>query len=182
MNQGTGTQDVWASRVRWIHWLMALLMIGMMVGGFVMADMPKDDPLKYPMYDFHKATGMVLLFLIVVRIVIRLTVKAPAYPKSMPRWQCLVAHALHGILYLLMIALPVSGYLMSTYAGYPVSFYGLFDFPMLVNENDEAFEVFHDGHEIFGAVVAALVILHALAALKHHVVDKDDILKRMLGR
>ena len=94
--------------------------------------------------------------------------------------QYVLAEAAHGILYLLLLVLPFSGWMMSTAAGYPTAFFGLFEFPMLVGENHDLHEALEEVHETLFNAVVVVAVLHALAAVFHHVWMKDDTLRRML--
>jgi cytochrome b561 len=98
----------------------------------------------------------------------------------MPAWQQTVAHALHGLLYLLLLLLPMSGWLYSSASGFPVVYLGVVPLPDLVHKDRALAQVLREVHEAGGWLLFATVLLHAAAALKHHLVDHDDTLKRML--
>jgi cytochrome b561 len=165
------------SRVaKWLHWAMALLIIGNLAGG-LLHDI--DPRLIMPL---HKATGILILGLTVLRFLWRLTHRPPAYPTTMANWERWASTIAHMALYALMILVPVTGWLMSSAGRYPISFFGLFEVPKLDVPQTEAFgEMMSERHELLGYAMIALLLLHIAAALRHHYVKKDGILARMLG-
>lgn len=165
------------SRVaRWLHWGMALLIIGNLAGGLLHDINPG---LIMPL---HKANGILLLVLVVVRIVWRLTHKAPAWPESMSGGVRLASSATHFALYALMVLIPLSGWIMSSASERPIGFFGLFDVPKFgVTKDDLIAGISHESHEILAFALIGLLVLHIAAALRHHFVLKDGIMARMLG-
>ena len=161
------------------HWLVALMIIGAFTMGLVMTEMSL-SPTKLKYYSWHKWAGVTILGLASLRLLWRLAHPAPAYPASMPGWQKSSANLLHGMLYLLMFAVPVSGYLYTLSAGYPVVYFGLFELPVLIEKNDELKPVLQAVHFWFNMTLAAAVGIHIAAALKHQFIDRDGVLKRML--
>ena len=162
------------------HWLIALMIIGSFTLGLVMTEMPGISPTKLKFYSWHKWAGVTILALATLRLLWRLTHPAPAYPASMPGWQKTTANVLHGLLYVLMFAVPLSGYLYTLSAGYPVLYFGLFELPVLIAKNDEIKPVLKDVHFWLNMGLAGAVALHVAAALKHQFIDRDGVLKRML--
>lgn len=131
----------------------------------------------------HKSIGFTVLVLSLMRLGWRLGHPVPPLPALMPVWQKGVAHATHFFLYVAMIGLPMSGWLMSSAAPkrYPMNFFGLFDIPYLPVAQVKAMAgLWHETHEILGFVTIAIVVLHVAAALKHHLIDKDDVLVRIM--
>jgi cytochrome b561 len=163
-----------------LHWLIALLIIGLLALGLTMEDFPM--PAKFTAIQFHKSVGLLVLMLVVVRVAYRFTNPAPMLPKGTPKWQVGLAHATHTFLYVLMFAMPISGWLMSDAAGYHPAFFGLQIVPTLVEQGNAWGKVFHETHEIGGNLFLFLLAMHVGAALFHHVWVKDDILRRMLPR
>ncbi|KAF0224437.1 MAG: cytochrome [Rhodospirillaceae bacterium] len=161
-----------------LHWIMALLIIGLWCLGLVLEDLPKGD-LRGQMFGLHKAFGTIVLILAATRLTWRLTHSAPPLPDGMPGLERLAAKAGHAALYLLMIALPLDGILMSQTGGREVSVFGWVA-PTLMGKNDFWHEVFEDGHGLLAWALAAILVGHVLAALRHHFVVKDDVLARML--
>ncbi|HQS96140.1 MAG: cytochrome B [Novosphingobium sp. 17-62-19] len=132
-------------------------------------------------YPLHKGTGMVILVLSLARIGWRFTWTTPEWPTTMGRLQRLTAKGTHATLYVLMLVLPVTGWIMSSAnSKYPISIWGLFEWPKLAVAKGSALaEVSHEGHEVLGFLMAGLVVLHIVAALHHHFIIKDNILRRM---
>lgn len=162
-----------------LHWLIAALIIGAFVLGTIMTDMRiSQTKLKY--YSYHKWIGITVLALVAIRLINRLLSKPPAYAVAMPAWQLKAAEMMHWLLYLLMFAVPVSGYLYTCAAGYPVVYLGLFELPSLIAANPDIKDSLKQIHELLNYLMLASVILHVLAALKHQLIDKDHLLKRMM--
>ena len=161
------------------HWLLALMIIGSFTMGLLMTEMSL-SPTRLQYYSWHKWAGVTILGLATMRLLWRLTHAAPAYPQTMPGWQKTAANALHGLLYVLMFAVPVSGYFYTLAAGYPVVYFGLFELPVLIAKNDELKPVLKEVHFWLNMGLAASVGVHLAAALKHQFIDRDGILKRMM--
>lgn len=132
-------------------------------------------------YPLHKGTGMVILVLSLARVGWRFTSAMPSWPDTMGSLQRLAAKATHAALYVLMLVLPVTGWIMSSAnSKYPISVWGLFEWPKLgVTKGSALAEAAHEGHEILSFLMAGLVMLHIAAALHHHFIIKDNILRRM---
>ena len=164
---------------KFLHWSIVILIIAQYVIIESTEEMA-DGPGKLETIGLHKSLGMLVFGLALVRIVWKLASGGKPEPVPMPRPQRIAAAAGHGLLYLLILAQPLTGWLMSSYGGYPTSFFGWFDFPMLVGENHDTHEVFEEVHEALFFTMVAVAVLHALAALYHHFVMKDHSLRRML--
>jgi cytochrome b561 len=133
------------------------------------------------LFDWHTALGLSVLALMLVRLGWRLTHDMPSPPATSPGWQNAAARFVHLAFYVLLVALPVSGWLLTSVEGDPVSYFGLFPVPALPVPGGEASEdLIEETHEILGNVLLGLAALHVLAGLKHHFVDRDDVLRRML--
>ena len=163
------------------HWLVALMIIGAFTMGLIMTEMSL-SPTKLKYYSWHKWAGVTILGLASVRLLWRLTHPAPAYPSSMPVWQKNSANVLHGLLYLLMFAVPLSGYFYTLSAGYPVVYFGLFELPVLIDKNDALKPVLQSVHFWLNMTLAGAVGIHIAAALKHQFIDRDGVLKRMFPK
>ncbi|MGE5546953.1 MAG: cytochrome b [Solirubrobacterales bacterium] len=161
-----------------LHWLMALLIIGLIAVGAVMEDLPKGD-FRNQVFGIHKAIGVIALALVVLRLGWRGTRGAPALPADMPAREQLFAKLGHMALYLLMVLAPIAGILMSQSGGRPVVVLG-WTLPVLIGKDEALHEVFEGLHGLTTWGLAALVALHAAAAFRHHFMLKDDILRRML--
>lgn len=159
------------------HWLMAVLIIALLALGLYMINLPKGLE-KTTLYGWHKEYGFLVLILVNLRFIWRLANKMPRL--SMPLFQQIMAKLVHWALYLFMFAMPISGWLISSAAGVRVSFFGLFSLPNLIPPKLELVSLFKMAHEWFAYSLIAIIILHTLAAFKHHLIDKDDILTRIL--
>jgi cytochrome b561 len=168
-----------SSRV--IHWLMALLIIFMLGLGNYMGFIAKDSPNRMEIYSLHKSLGVVALIFIFIRIINLLFKKPPALPTTMNKIEITLAHLGHLSLYLLMIVVPLSGYLMSNSSGYPVHLFAI-EMPILMSANFKFAALFHEVHEISANLLILVLAFHILAVIKHRFFDKaeNDVLKRML--
>lgn len=162
------------------HWLIALLIIGSFSMGLVMTEMPGITPTKLKFYSWHKWAGVTILGLATLRLLWRLAHPAPPYPATMPAWQKTTANLLHGLLYVLMFAVPLSGYFYTLASGYPVVYFGLVELPVLIAKDDALKEVLKGVHWWLNMGLAGCVALHVGAALKHAFVDRDGVIRRML--
>ena len=163
-----------------LHWLIALLIVGTFTLGLVMTDIPGLTPTKLKYFSWHKWAGVTVLLLAALRLLWRLKNPAPAYPATMKPWEKQAAHLTHGALYVLMFAVPLSGYFFTLAAGVPVVYFGLFQLPVLIAKNPELKEALEPVHYWLNMLLAALVAGHVLAALKHQFIDRDTVLRRML--
>ena len=164
-----------------LHWLTALLVIGLAVVGLLMTELP-NSALKVQVYALHKSFGLTVLALTAFRLLWRLIAGAPDETPA-PRLQQLAARAVHWALYALLFALPLSGWLFNSAAGFPLKWFGWITLPKLfTGYNPELRQLAHELHENGFYLLALLLLLHAGAALYHHYVRKDDTLNRMTGR
>ena len=161
-----------------LHWTVATLIITAFAMGWIMTRMDI-SPLKLRVYSWHKWVGITVLASFFVRALWRITHSPPA-PVQMPVWQRWSAHAVHGLLYAMMLLQPISGWLYSNAAGYPIVYLGLIRLPNLISKDKGAAYTFERLHGAGGLLLAAAIGLHTLAALKHHLIDRDDTLRRML--
>jgi cytochrome b561 len=165
-----------------LHWSMAVLLIALTALGLYMVALPDVgfDTRKITLILYHKEFGMLMLALLVVRLAWRVTQILPRLVAHLPDWQKVIARFVHLCFYALMIALPMTGWLMSSAAGFPVSFLELFTLPDLIGRDDYVFQQLIDIHRWLGYALAALIVVHAAAALRHHFAYHDDTLRRML--
>ncbi len=178
----TNSADRYGLVSRLLHWLMALLILAMIGVGAYMADLDKENPLRAQLYTLHKETGVTILVLAVLRILWILASRPPVLPAVLQRWEVILARMTTSLLYFLMLATPIAGFLMTNATGKPVSYFGLFDLPLLIGENHDLHEILEDVHGFLAFTVLTLACLHAAGALKHRFIDKDpeaDVLKRM---
>lgn len=177
--QWRNTDERYGAIAKLFHWLIGLGIIGMLCVGLYMVGMPM-SPDKFKVYGLHKAIGATILFLVVLRVLWRFSNPVPLLPSDMPRWQAWGAHLSHLALYGLMFAIPLTGWAMSSAAGFPVSVFGLFTLPNLVAPDNELREFFGEAHEWLAYGLIAVLLAHVGAALEHHFIRKDTILRRML--
>ncbi|HWV18626.1 MAG TPA: cytochrome b [Rhodocyclaceae bacterium] len=162
-----------------LHWLMAVLILGMFGLGLYMVDLPL-SPQKLKFYSYHKWAGITVLTLALLRVLWRILHQPPALPASQPRWQQFAAHSAHGLLYVLIFVVPLTGWLMSSALGFPVVWFGVLPLPDLIDKDKELGELLKLVHRYLNYTFLVLVVGHALAAIKHHWLDRDGTLNRML--
>lgn len=162
-----------------LHWLIALLLSGMIALGFYMHDLPL-SPEKLQLYAWHKWAGVSVFLLVMVRLAWRLTHLPPPLPWQMSALQRMMAHAGHLALYGLMLAIPLSGWLMSSAKGFQTVWFGVLPLPDLLAKDKVLGNQLQTVHMGLNLTLIAMVAVHIAAALKHHFFDKDDILIRML--
>ncbi len=164
---------------KFFHWVIAALIIGLIIAGLYMTDMEASDN-KWELYNLHKLFGVIVLGLIIFRIIWKILNKGkPAMLDTYSKAERIVAATVHGMLYIMMLVMPLSGWLMSSFGGYSVMFFGI-DIMLPVEKDKDIGTIFHEIHNIGGSVFIILLTLHIAGALKHHFIDKDITLKRML--
>lgn len=163
-----------------LHWLIAVLVIANFTLGLVMVDIPGLTPAKLRYFSWHKWAGVTVLLLATLRLLWRLLHRAPALPDTMPAWEKSAAHASHFLLYVLLFAVPLSGYFYSLAAGVPVVYFGVIELPVLIGRDPELKELLETTHFGLNMLLAATVSLHVAAALKHQFIDHDSVFRRML--
>ena len=161
-----------------LHWLMAWIIIAVYFLGLSIEALPV-GPDRIQVIGWHKWLGVTIAFLWGFRVLWRAGHRPPPLPSTSPAWQNNVSHLVHITLYILMIAIPVSGWLMSSAKGYTTNFFGLFDLPNLLTKDKELGHTLKEIHEVLANSLIALVGLHIGAALKHQIIDKDNLLDRM---
>ncbi|MFA9216775.1 MAG: cytochrome b [Sphingomonadaceae bacterium] len=162
-----------------LHWIIALLIVIAFAVGLTMVDLPL-SPQKAKVFAYHKWIGITVLALVLVRVVWRATHAVPA-ELPMPGWQLLAARATHVLLYLLMVAIPLVGWLYTSAAGFPVVYFKLVQLPDLVGKDKELALLLKLVHKVLAWSLSGVVALHVAAALKHHFINRDATLKRMLA-
>jgi len=173
------TPDRYATRAVLVHWLIAALVLSALPLGFYMSGLPL-SPYKLQLISYHKWLGVTVLLLFLPRLLFRLTKPVPVPVGSAPSWQRKVAAVTHGLLYALMFAVPLTGWLMSSAKGFPVVYLGVLPLPDLVGKDQALGDFFKSAHEVLTLGLLTLVGLHIAAALKHHVIDCDETLVRMV--
>ncbi len=161
-----------------LHWLLALAILAAFTVGMYMTDLPFSME-RLKLYNQHKWAGITILALSALRLLWRLFHRPPAEP-AMPAWQALAARAVHGLLYLAFFAVPLSGWAYSSAAGFPVVWFGLVQLPDLVGPDKALAESLKELHHLLAYGLAALVLAHVAAALKHQFIDRDGLIHRIL--
>ena len=165
---------------RVLHWTVAVLIIGLLWLGWYMVDLSYYDAWYNASLTWHKALGMVALVAGAVKLGWVMGTHAPAPLASMAAWERMATRAMHGILLAMMVAIPVTGYIVSTSSGAGVGVFGWFEIPALLPANEGLRDLAIALHFYLAYITAALVLLHAAAALKHRFVDRDGVPRRML--
>lgn len=173
------TIHAYGSVAKTFHWLMFLLVAGLLAAGFIMEGMEL-GPDKIRLYGLHKSIGIAVLALALLRLTWKAVNIAPPLPGTMRKFDKFAAQAMHWLLYAMMIAMPLSGWLMSSASGFSVSVFGWFTLPDLIAPDKETAKLLRAVHGWAAWGIIAMVTLHAGAALLHHFYYKDNVLKRML--
>lgn len=162
-----------------MHWIIALLLILMLLGGFFLDDVP--DQYAPTVYMLHKSFGLSILALMLLRVIWIIRTGKPALPPSVPLWQKFLSRLVQYALYFFVLLMPLVGWMMSVAAGRIPRFFGLFNLPLPGIEPDEALaKLMAEAHETIAWIIIGLVVFHVAGALKHHFIDKDNVLRRML--
>lgn len=172
--------DRYTAVARALHWSMALLILANLPLGFFSDAI--EDGLGVSLVWVHKSIGLTVLALVVVRIGWRLMHPPPPLPTSVPAWESKLAGSVHLVLYALMILMPLTGYIMSSAGKYPLTWFELFGVPKLpVTRDDPIVGLSGGAHEILGWIMLVVAVGHIGAALRHHLILRDGVLKRMLA-
>ncbi len=172
--------DRYSTGSKWLHWIVALIIIILLPISFFLSDFPKEmQPLAYMI---HKSLGLTVLVLMLLRLLWIVHTGRPELPFSVPRWEKILSLIVQNSLYVFLILMPLSGWIMSISADRTPVYFGLFEVPLFGIPVDKSLsELFAKIHEIIAYILATLVTLHLLGALKHDLIDKDKIMHRMLG-
>jgi cytochrome b561 len=162
-----------------LHWIVAILIIFNLCYGLYTVNLPF-SPQKLKLFSYHKWVGVTIFTLAAARLLWRLWHPAPALPAGMKPWEMKAAHAAHVLLYVLFFAAPLTGWLFSSAAGFQTVYLGVLPIPDLLSKNKELADVLRIAHHWINYAMAAVIVLHVAAALKHHFIDRDDVLTRML--
>jgi cytochrome b561 len=172
------TAEAYGSLAKFLHWAIVLLIVPQYFLAEAADELPNGIE-KLQILNWHKSLGMMVLLLALARIGWKVVNHGLPGPIGEP-WQRKAAAAGHGLLYLLILAQPISGWAMSSAANYPVTLFGWFQFPALVAENHDLHETLEEVHEVFFYSLIAVAAVHIAAALYHHFALKDGVLRRML--
>jgi cytochrome b561 len=173
------TRDAFGAVAKTFHWLTFLLLVGSFMIALRMESLPL-SPRKLQLFAWHKWVGVTVLAVVVLRLAWRLANPVPRQPSGVPRWQQRLAGLSHAALYGLLIVIPVTGWVMSEALNLPVVYLGLFRIPSPFGVDRALGEAMRALHLVLALTMLALIGIHALAALYHHFVLRDDVLRRML--
>lgn len=173
------SSETWGSVSIALHWLTLIMILSLAAVGMNMDDLP-NGPQKIQVYALHKSFGLTVLALTVIRLSWRLMSVTPDPVPNTPLWQEWAAKIVHAALYVLLFAMPISGWLYNSAAGFPLKYFGLFSLPKLSGYDPQLKALAGEAHETIFYIIALLMLMHAGAALKHHYLDKDNTLIRML--
>ena len=178
MNAGP-LEDVGYGRVAiWFHWIIAGLVIANLFLGLYHDDFGKVAT-SWMMF-FHKATGITVLGLSIARLLWRLGHRPPPFDAVLRPWEARLAGITHWLFYALMIAIPLSGWMLSSSSDRPVNYWGIFEIGVLpVPRTDDAHDLFEEAHELLGKVMIGLILLHVAGAMKHHLQGHRHLIGRM---
>jgi cytochrome b561 len=168
----------WGAAAQFFHWVMALAILGNGLFGLLM-DLAHSPMQKINWLALHKSIGLTVLALFLLRLAWRMADRRPPEEPA-PRWQQFTAHAVHGLLYVLIAAIPLSGWWFNSVSGKPLQWFKLFNLPALAQKNDDIRHFAHGVHEYLFWFLLLVLVAHVGAALKHHVFDRDNVLRRML--
>ena len=175
------TDERWGPVSQLLHWTIVLLILGQGTVGLLMTEM-RNSPDKIQVYALHKSFGLTILALVVLRLLWRWYAGTPRPVPGMPRWQERIASLSHWGLYLLLFAIPVSGWVLNSAAGFPLQWFGLFNLPAITGKDHDLHELAEEVHELLFWILVSLALVHAAAAFYHHLFQHDATLARMLPR
>lgn len=173
------TPDSWGSLAKLLHWGMAVMIFALIALGWLAFAWPL-TPTKLALFVWHKSFGILLLGLALLRLLWRLANPTPALPAGTPRWERLAARSSHALLYVLMIAMPLSGWMIQSAANVPFRVFWLFPLPALTAPDKALEELAKKVHFGLFLALSMTLALHIFAALRHHWVKRNDVLARML--
>jgi cytochrome b561 len=173
------TRDQWGSVSKLLHWLVLAMVLAMAYLGLTMGALP-NGPGKAATYALHKSIGITLLAVVLVRLGWRLWAGAPAPVAGTPAWQARIARLTHWALYALLLAMPLSGWLLNSAAGAPLQWFGLAKVPALAAQDEGLRDIARQAHELLFWTLVGLVLVHVAAAFYHHLFARDATLVRML--
>ena len=172
-------QSRYTGPARGLHWLMAVLVLLTIPAGLVMVQPGLDRGLQNALFIYHKNVGVLLLLLVVLRLLWRWRNPPPPKPAGLPSWQARIAGLTHGALYLLLVLLPLAGYVRVKAGGFPIESLDALGVPALVPRSDALAEAAKTVHYAAGLAIAAVVAMHVGAALFHGIVKRDGVFSRM---
>jgi cytochrome b561 len=182
MTYGTRTENHYPATSKLLHWLVAICVLTTAVVAIMMVNIIDPGPTHDALYNFHKSLGLLILILMVLRLINRLGIGAPLPDPEIEPWQKTVSSIVHTSLYVLLLAMPVVGYIANSMSNTPTPFFGLFTLPPITGQNEELSKQLFMIHRWVGILVIFLVLIHLSAALYHYFIRRDNVLQRMLPR
>ena len=173
------TTIAWSPLAKFFHWSTALLIVAMFVLGWLAVGYPM-SPTKIELFNLHKSLGLFILGWTILRLGWRLTHTTPPLPADVPSLERRAAHLAHAVLYVLIVAMPLSGWVINSAADFPLRWFGLFQVPQIVGPDEGLQDTAELVHFILSWTILAVLVLHVTAALRHHFVMKNEVLRRML--
>ena len=162
----------------WLHWIIGFALLAQLALGLYIVDIPKETPDRGWYLNLHKSIGVTLALFILLRICWRLVRRPPPLDRLIPAWQVIASKISHSVLYLGMVAMPVTGMIMSSNSKYGVKVWGI---PLIAGSDDKsAREFWLELHEITADILMVVIAVHVLASLKHLMIEKNGIFQRML--
>jgi cytochrome b561 len=169
----------WGHIAQLLHWLIVALIVAQFILAKIAEGLPI-SPKKIEVYAWHKSVGITVFGLAIIRLLWRWANPTPELPATLKPYERLLARLTHVGLYVLLFAQPLTGWMMTSARGFPVSWFGFFQLPDFVPKNRDLYDALKETHETLALALVAIVFLHIAAALKHHFFLKDDVLRRML--
>ena len=163
-----------------LHWLVALGVFVMIGLGWYMTDIPKGTPNRAFFFNLHKSIGVTVGLVVLLRLVWRWNHTPPPLPPGTRTWVVSASRLSHGLLYALLLLMPVVGFTASNFSKYGVTYFGLFKIGPVFAENKALYDVFQGIHHTASEVLVVVICIHVAAALKHLLIDKDGVFFRML--
>jgi cytochrome b561 len=176
---GTRTENHYPATTKLLHWLVATCVLATSPVAITMVRIDP-GPTQDALYNFHKSLGLLILILVVLRLINRLAVGAPAADPEIESWQKAASSIVHTSLYVLLLAIPIVGYIANSASDTPTPFFGLFSLPPMIGKNEGLSDQLFTIHRWMGFLVIAVALIHIIAALYHYFVRRDHVLQRML--
>jgi len=172
----------WSTPIKILHWLLAVGVIGMAIFGLLIKYGDFSQVERIRLYALHKSTGLTILVLALLRLLVRVVDRRRPVLPPMPRWQHIGSTVSHVLLYVILIGMPLSGWLYNSASGFPLQWFGQFQVPALSGRDAELKGLAGSLHFAGLFLLVAVLAAHAGAAIKHHFIDRDRVLKSMLPR
>ena len=179
----TNTETSWGSVSKTLHWLLFVLVFSQLCMGLFIDQLDTDIPAQYELslaiWPYHEGLGLTVFPVALITMIWRIATKRPKM-LEMPLWQKIAGHIVHNAIHIIIMLMPIAGFIQTQAYGFPVNYFGLFTFPKFFEKSVELEKGMHAAHEMQGWILTALIILHIGGALKHHFIDKDETLSRFL--